>query len=124
MGRTIRMKRYRKIFWIFLILYFIYFLSFIPGYILTHTLDYLEEEQYRFWESLDKVFQKNKILNYFYYLVIFKIPDWTIIPMLIVNAANMALGFTQYKKKAWFYILLVLIIITSLILCDYFYIRL
>ena len=118
------MKRYRQLFWIFLIIYFIYFLSFIPGYILTHTLDYLEEEQYRFWESLDKVFQKNKILNYFYYLVIFKIPDWTIIPMLIVNAANMALGFTQYKKRAWFYILLVLIIITSLILCDYFYIRL
>ena len=57
------MKRYRKLFWIFLIIYFIYFLSFIPGYILTHTLDYLEEEQYRFWESLDKVFQKNKILR-------------------------------------------------------------
>ena len=54
------MKRYRKLFWIFLIIYFIYFLSFIPGYILTHTLDYLEEEQYRFWESLDKVFQKIK----------------------------------------------------------------
>ena len=34
------MKRYRKIFWIFLILYFIYFLSFIPGYILLDVIPY------------------------------------------------------------------------------------
>ena len=113
-----------KIFWIFLILYFIYFLCFVPGDILSHTSDYLNDFQCIFWTSLENFFEKNVVLNHFYHLVIFKIPDWTIIPMLIVNAANMALGFTQYKKRTWFYILLVLIIITSLILCDYFYIRL
>ena len=40
MGKGIQMKRYRKIFWIFLILYFIYFLSFIPGYILLDVIPY------------------------------------------------------------------------------------
>ena len=39
-GKGIQMKRYRKIFWIFLILYFIYFLSFIPGYILLDVIPY------------------------------------------------------------------------------------
>ena len=34
------MKRYRKLFWIFLIIYFIYFLSFIPGYILLDVIPY------------------------------------------------------------------------------------
>ena len=117
------MNKFRKVFWIILILYLIYFLCCIPEYILNHVLanPMYPEHNYKFWGTIFDAIHDNVLLSHLYHLLLFRIPNWTIIPMLTLNACNMAYGFMQYRKKWWMYLLVAVAILTVVILLDYLY---
>ena len=114
------MKKFGKLFFVFFALFFIIFLCHLPGYITENTGGYPDEMYFKFWDPLDSFFRKSKILSPIYNEIIYKIPDWTIIPTIVLNGANMVFGFVNFKKKWWFYLLLAISILLSYGLYDYY----
>lgn len=119
-------SKYKKLFWIILLLYFVYFLCCIPKYILYHVLanPMYHELNYNFWDSIYRLILSSNVLSKIYNRILFTIPNWTIIPMLVFNAGNMIYGYMLYRKKRGFFIVLAFVIITVLIMCDYIYLLL
>jgi hypothetical protein len=99
------------IFWLF----FIYCICIIPSYLFEKSMGYNTQPWAYFNYNLYHSFIGN-----IYDKLIYKIPDYTIIPAFIVNVGNMILGFKYYKKKWWYYLILVLSIMCSILLLDYY----
>lgn len=120
------MSKYQKIFWIILILYFVFFVCCIPKYILYHVLanPLYREINYSFWKTIYRSILSNNVLSNVYNWLLFKIPNWTIIPMVVLNAVNMFYGWKLYRRKRWFFIVLAFVIITVIIMGDYVYLML
>ena len=112
--------KYKIVFIVLIILFFTLFLCHMPGYILEKCLGYPDEMYYTFWNPLDNFLRSNKVLNYLYHLVLYKISSWTIYPAVILNAGNMVFGFIHYKKKWWYYLILAVSILCSVLLLDYY----
>ena len=108
------------VFIVLIILFVTLFFCHMPGYILEKCLGYPDEMYYKFWKPLNNFLHGDKVLNYLYHLVLYKIPAWTIYPVIILNAANMIFGFIHYKKKWWYYLVLALSILCSVLLLDYY----
>ena len=87
------------VFIVLIILFVTLFFCHMPGYILEKCLGYPDKMYYNFWNPLDNFLRGNKVLNFLYHLVLYKIPAWTIYPVIILNAANMIFGFIHYKKN-------------------------
>ena len=111
--------KYHIVFAALIILFFVLFSFHMPGYILKKCLGYPDQMYYIFWNPLDNFLRGNKVLNYLYHLVLYKIPTWTIFPAVFINMANMIIGFKYYGKKWWYYILLVISVLCSIMLLDY-----
>ena len=92
-------NKYKIVFIVLIILFGTLFFCHMPGYILEKCLGYPDEMYYKFWKPLNNFLHGDKVLNYLYHLVLYKIPTWTIYPVIILNAANMIFGFIHYKKN-------------------------
>ena len=105
------------------ILYVIFFICCLPSYVCLKHIDiYLYDFKW-LWEFLDYILFRIKCINHFSNLVLFKIPDFTVLISVIINIANMSLGFAKFKKNWWYYVLLLISFIMSLMLLDYWHIR-
>ena len=118
------MKKFRKLFLVFFALFFIIFLCHLPGWILEHCYNSTSDKYYNFSNLLREFIRQNKILEALFSFLIYKIPDWTIIPTIVLNGANMVFGFVNFKKKWWYYLLLAISIFLSFVLFDYYQISL
>ncbi len=120
------MKKYRILFWIILILYFVFFVCCIPKYILYHVLanPMYHEWNYSFWKTIYRSILSHNVLSNVYNWLLFKIPNCTIIPMVLLNAGNMFYGWKLYRKNRWFFVVLAFVILTFLIMGDYIYLLL
>ena len=87
------------VFIVLIILFVTLFFCHRPGYILEKCLGYPDKMYYNFWKPLNNFLHGDKVLNYLYHLVLYKIPAWTIYPVIILNAANMIFGFIITKKN-------------------------
>ena len=66
--------------------------------------------------------QRNAVTRSLYYNMLHKVPEWSMPIAIISNGANMLYGFKKYKNKWWYYLILVLTIVMSLIILDCFHI--
>ena len=71
------------------------------------------------WTTIDGFFIKSFIKDVYDWLI-YKIPDFTLIPAFLINVGNMVLGFVRYKKKWWYYLLLAVSVLCSVLLLDYY----
>ena len=108
------------VFIVLIILFVTLFFCHMPGYILEKCLGYPDKMYYNFWNPLDNFLRGNKVLNFLYHLVLYKIPTWTIYPTVLINTANMIIGFKCYKKKWWYYLLFAISVMCSVLLLDYY----
>ena len=108
-------KKYIIILFIVSLFYFCYSICFIPSYLLEKCLAYNDAP----WTTIDGFFIKSQIRDIYKWLI-YKIPDYTIIPAFIVNVGNMILGFKYYKKKWWYYLIFILSVMCSILLLDYY----
>ena len=96
-------------------MYFIYCVCIIPSYLLERSMGYVTQP----WASIKYKLHTSFIGPLFSWLY-YKIPDFTLIPAFVVNAGNMVLGFVRYKKKLWYYLLLAVSVLCSVLLLDYY----
>lgn len=66
--------------------------------------------------------QRNTVTGSLYYNMLHKVPECAMPIAIIINGANMLYGFKKYKNKWWYYLILVLTIVMSLIILDCFHI--
>ena len=109
----------KVIFVIVFILYFIYFVNCLPIYIHMNMLSF----PYELIPSLankiyDSIICKNSIIEKYFYFMLHKIPEWTMLVSVMINSGNMYFGFREYKKKWWYYVILSISILMSLLLLD------
>ena len=96
-------------------IYLIYSVCIIPSYLLERSMGYVTQP----WASIKYKLHTSFIGPLFSWLY-YKIPDFTLIPAFVVNAGNMAFGFIHYKKKWWYYLILAVSILCSVLLLDYY----
>ena len=66
----------------------------------------------------DSIICKNSIIEKYFYFMLHKIPEWTMLVSVMINSGNMYFGFREYKKKWWYYVILSISILMSLLLLD------
>ena len=103
------------IFSLVMIAFIAFFFYFIPTYV---QIKYLGNDEYDIWLKIREVFDKSKMLNDYYCYLRHKTSINMIIIALIVNAINMFFGYFNFKKKAWYYVVLCLSWLISLMLVD------
>lgn len=108
-------KKYVILFFIISLLYFGYCICIIPSYLLEKCLKYNDIP----WTTIDGFFIRSFIKDVYDWLI-YKIPDFTLIPAFLMNAGNMVWGFVRYKKKWWYYLLLAVSVLCSVLLLDYY----
>ena len=112
------LKNNKTIVTIFLSLFFIYLIyciCIIPSYLFERSMGYITQP----WARIDHYLYNSPIGSIYSWLY-YKIPDFTLIPAFIVNAGNMVFGFVNYKKKWWYYLILAVSILCSVLLVDYY----
>ena len=117
MIKKIQISKYRKLFLVLAVLYFIYFLFFLPEIILNKCMDNPKD---KFWNTIDDFVHDVKALNFIRSILFNKIADTTIMPAIYLNAVNMVYGFINYKKKWWYYMILAVSILLSVILRGHY----
>ena len=103
------------LFWALFWGYLAYNLCIIPSYLLERSMEYSSQP----WAYIDHVLY-NSYIGVFYSWLYYKIPDFTLIPVFLINVGNMVLGIVRYKKKWWYYLLLAVSVLCSVLLLDYY----
>lgn len=118
-----KLKKYNKVyFYIISIIFFSFFIFCIPTYIHISFLSY----PYHIFSEIsvkihDSYIRNSKILRYYYYILINKVPKWSIPTAIFINGLNMYLGFHSLKKKWWYYLICAICLVISFLLADCYF---
>ena len=106
-------------------LFAIYFLFCLPTYISSKYLSspyasfsFLWEKLFLFLFKIDKIGGFPNFAKTFSYNIIHKVPVWSIPITIITNTINMIFGFKILRKRWWYYLILFLSILLTVVLID------
>lgn len=86
-------------------------------------LKFLYSTNFDLWLKIHALLlEGNYGLRTYYRFMRDNLPDSFILLAIILNIINMIFGFVNYKTKWWYYVILVITIVMSIILWDCFYI--
>lgn len=92
-------KIFKYIFVFGLLCFFAYFICYMPTCIITYCLCYAGTFMPDLSRAIyDKFVRNSSTIKNIYYDLTYSIPEWTMPIATIINAANMILGFINYKK--------------------------
>ena len=110
------------IFIIFVLAFLLVYIYCLPTYIERHILGsyngWLPELSEKFYYS---VVLNNKVLYTFFEKYVNNIDAWKIPLAIICNAVNMFIGYFNFKKKAWYYIVLCLTCFVTWMLIECYF---
>lgn len=120
-------NRKKIIFSLVFAIFVIYFIFCLPTYVGSKFLSipyvsfpFLWEKLFLFLFRTDKIGSLPNFTKTFTYFVLHKVPLWSTPITIIANAINMIFGFKLFKKKWWFYLILFLSILLTIVLIDYY----
>ena len=109
------------ILWIVFFAFVVFYICCMPTYVVMKFVG-PHASIYFIWCEIRELILNNDILHSFYNALVFKIPECIMLIAIIINGANMIFGFINYKKKWWYYLILAISIIMSIMLWDCWYI--
>lgn len=120
-------NRKKIIFSLVFAIFVIYFIFCLPTYVGSKFLSipyvsfpFLWEKLFLFLFRTDKIGRLPNFTKTFTYFILHKVPLWSTPITIIANAINMIFGFKLFKKKWWFYLILFLSILLTIVLIDYY----
>ncbi|MBR4022501.1 MAG: hypothetical protein IKI94_07910 [Ruminococcus sp.] len=86
-------------------------------------LKFLYSTNFDLWLKIHALLlEGNYGLRTYYRFMRDNLPDSFILLAIILNIINMIFGFVNYKTKWWYYVILIITVIMSIMLWDCFYI--
>ena len=118
-------NRRKIIFSLAFAIFVIYFIFCLPTYVSLKFLSYpyvsfsfLWEKLFLFLFRIDKIGSFPNFAKTFSYHIIHKVPVWSIPITIITNTINMIFGFKILRKRWWYYLILFLSILLTVVLID------
>lgn len=95
----------------------VYSVCCLPTYISLKFDDY-SDKYHHIWAGIRSYTKEHEFLKDIYFSLLLSIPEWTMLFAVLGAIADMVFGFINYKKKWWYYLILVLTISMCVFLLD------
>ena len=116
-----KLKNTFFIFCVFVVLYIVFFIMCFSTYSQCKFMLWQDKGD-NIWIYIRNTIVSNNLIFDIHKSLRHTIPVWAMPIAIIINSANMLYGFKKYKNKWWYYLILALTIIMTIIILDCFHI--